>query len=146
MVRREARDAAATAPAAAPAMAREKAFEAARGAAAQRAATSLAAADSASVAAEASSGADIRRAAGRVFRHEQGVLTDGGWRAGMETIRIQVYSEAWFALAERIPALREAFALGDRVIVAGRAVAVETGDAGASRLDARELARIEERW
>ena len=48
-------------------------------------------------------------------------------------------SEAWFKLMEAIPELKEVFALGDKVLVAGRSVAIETRDSGAEELSDQEL-------
>jgi Ca-activated chloride channel family protein len=129
----------------APEARKERAFEAARDAAAQRSATSLAAVDSMTAEADADGG-PRRVAAGRTFRLAGGVWRDAAFREGMRVVRVQAYSEAYFALAARIPALREALALGERVLVAGRAVAVEVAAEGASRLDEGELRRIEDAW
>lgn len=150
-VRREARGApratlgSAAGGAPAPAANKAAAFEAARDASAQRAATSLAMADSMATAAEGDDGT-TKRASGRTFRLVDGTWTDSGWRADVESVKIRAYSDAWFALASRLPAVREALALGDRVRVAGRAVTIEIGESGAERLTTRELDRIEERW
>jgi hypothetical protein len=64
----------------------------------------------------------------------------------MRTIRVQAYSPAYFALLERIPELRESFALGERVKVAGRRVAVEVAPDGVERLGASELDALERDW
>ena len=141
---------AATAPTAAPAEVnaqanaptREQRFEAAKSAAAQRGAVSLEAADAATVA----GGAGTRRVGARMFSLIDGVWVDGRFERAMRTVRVQAYSPAYFALLERVPELRESFALGERVKVAGRRVAVEVAPDGVERLGAAELDALERDW
>ena len=134
---------AAPAAAAAPA-ARAEAFERAAAASAQREARTLAAVDSAASVADAATGA--RRVGGRRFVSRDGVWVDARYREGMRTVRVRAYSAAYFALLDRLPDLRDAFAVGDRVVVAGRTVAVAVDDAGAESLSARELREVEAGW
>ena len=119
---------------------REEAFAAAKVAAEQRQSTSLAAADAASVS------ADTRRVGDRLFALRDNVWTDLRADAPARTVRVKAYSEAWFRLAERIPALREAFALGDRVQVSGTRVAIVTAEDGVERLSGAELDAIVRDW
>ena len=126
------------------AVAREERFEAAKTAAAQRATSTLADVD-ASVAGSAS-GATVRTAAGRTFVLRDGVWVDGRSSEGQRRVMVKPYSEAYFALLARIPALKEPFALGERVLVSGRAVAIELAPAGVERLDEAALARVAAEW
>ena len=73
---------------------------------------------------------------------------DRGYKDGMRRIRIQAYSPAYFDLLETMPELRAAFALGDHVIVAGRAMAIEvTTDAdAATTLTAADRTALRENW
>ncbi|MDQ3697808.1 MAG: VIT and VWA domain-containing protein [Gemmatimonadota bacterium] len=128
---------------------RERRFEAGRDAAAKRTATSLAAVDSIAAGAQQARGADAagtRTVAGRTFTLRDQVWIDAAFREGMRTVKIKAYSTAYFALAERLPGVREAFAIGERVIVAGQGVAFEVGDVGAERLDESDLRRIDAEW
>lgn len=118
-----------------------QAFEQARAAASQRTARSMAEAD------RAMDAAQTRRAANRLF-----VLRDSTWvdmRAAApqaRTLRVRPYSDAYFALMNRTPDLREAFALGDRVEARGRAVTVVLAADGVERLSAAELAAVTRDW
>lgn len=116
-------------------------FEQARAAATQRSARSMAEADAAMDA------ATTRRAANRMF-----VLRDSAWvdtravGANARRISVRAYSDAYFALMDRIPELREAFALGDRVEVRGRAVTIVLAADGVEQLAARELSAAVRDW
>ena len=119
-----------------------RAFESARSAAEQRAATNLAAADEAQLAKRS----DMRRAGTRVFTLHGGAWTDTRMSDSLKVTKVRAYSDAWFKLIEAIPELREAFALGDRVVIAGRSMAIETGDDGMSSIDSATLRQMKERW
>lgn len=137
---------------AAQAPSREARFEQAKAATAMRASSSLAMADSvAAVAAAGAPGsASVRRVANRLFERQSdtSAWTDRGYKDGMRRIRIQAYSPAYFELLEMMPELRAAFSLGDRVVVAGRAVAIEvTTDAdAAAALAAPDRTALRENW
>lgn len=124
-------------------------FAQARDAQMQRAATSLAAADMAitadTLALDTGKGA-ARRAGNHVFRLADGVWTDAALRDSHRRVKVEPYSAAYFALAEAIPELREMFALGQRVIAAGRTVAIEVGAGGAKTMTPAEIARIRAAW
>jgi len=60
--------------------------------------------------------------------------------------KVRAYSDAWFKLIEAIPELREAFALGDKVKIAGKAIAIEVGDDGITSIDEATLRQMKERW
>jgi Ca-activated chloride channel homolog len=121
-------------PAAAPMVAQ---FESAREAAAQRTAKSLAAADQA-----VSANPDATRRAGqRVFVLDAGSWVDARFKPELRVYKVKAYSPEYFTLIERLPELREAFAVGDRVLVAGRTVAVEVAD-DAAQLGDRDIQAI----
>jgi Ca-activated chloride channel homolog len=140
---------------------RREAYLDAKQASAQRAAISLASADSA-----ASSGvvggaggvgrpdaiadprASVRHVGERTFEMRDSVWTDTRYRAtaGLRLVRVQAFSDAYFALAQLVPDLRDAFAIGDRVLVAGRTVALEVTPAGATRLSEADVAAVRTGW
>jgi Ca-activated chloride channel family protein len=129
-----------TVPAAPPAP-QVLAFEQARTAASQRAARSMA---------EADGGMDLtrtRRAGSRMF-----VLRDSAWvdlreeAANARRVSVRAYSDAYFALMNAIPELREAFTLGDRVEVRGRAVTVVLVADGRDVLQPREVDAVVRDW
>ena len=127
-------------------------FEQAKAATAMRASRSLAAADSVVFAAQADAPAStsMRRVSNRVFdrQSDTSAWTDRGYTNEMRRIRIEAYSPAYFELLNTMPELREVFALGDHVIVAGRAVAIEvTTDAdAATTLAATDRTALRENW
>lgn len=137
-------------PASAPAMR----FEQARKATAERAVTSMAALDSiATVTAPAagspsgdSSPSARRTIGGHSFVMRDSVWTDVGYHDGMRVVRIQPFSDGWFTLVAQLPELREPLALGSRVIVAGRGIAVEVTPSGATTVSAAELEALRHGW
>ncbi len=132
------------AAAAAPAASEKATFESARVSADQRAATTLSAADEASGVSRNKEG--LRRAGNRLFVMRDSMWTDTGLKDSMQRVKVRAYSAAWFRLVEVLPELREAFALGDRVIVAGRSVAVEISLTGVESLSESELRSLQSRW
>jgi Ca-activated chloride channel family protein len=121
-----------------------KTFESARASAAQRAVTTLSAADEAS-GLELNKEA-IRRAGNRLFAKRDSVWTDTHVKDSMQRVKVRPYSSAWFRLIELLPELREPFALGDRVVVAGRSIAVEISPTGVESLSESELRNLQSRW
>lgn len=89
----------------------------------------------------------VRRTATRQF-----TLVDGEWvdaRSPGErarTLRLKPYSKAYFAAMDQVPELREAFALGERVRVHGRALTVVLAADGVEQLDAAALAALTRDW
>ena len=129
-------------PSAAPA---DVQFESARAAAEQRSAKSLAAADLAQVVVTSAGGAETRRAGNRVFQRDGERWTDMAMKPELRVYKVKAYSPAYFALLDRVPDLKEAFALADRVLVAGRSVAIEVV-ADAAELSAAEVDTIVRNW
>ena len=140
-VRRD-RSAVTGATAAAPPTANAKAFESARMSAEQRTATNLAATDEADLLKSSS----LRRIGTRTFTLRGNTWTDTRKTDSMKVTRVRAYSEAYFRLIEAMPELREAFALGDEVIVAGKRVAIEVGDEGLESLSESDLREIRSLW
>ena len=120
-------------------------FERAKQATAQRASLSLAEADSASWG-SGGTAATIRRAGTRVFVLRDSVWTDERFHSGMRMIRVQPFGTGYFRVLELAPELRAAFAVGGRVIVAGRNVAIEVSPNGAAALTAADEQAIRAEW
>lgn len=116
-------------------------FERAKAAAEMRATRSEATAD-ASLA-----DAGVMRAGQRLFTLRDSVWVDSR-PAGpaARRLEIQPYSAAYFALIDRIPELRQVFALGDRVEVHGRAVTVVLAPNGKGSIEAAALDAIVRDW
>ncbi len=132
-----------TTGAATPASAPAVQFEAAKSAAAQRSATSLYAADAASGVRD---GASVRRAGSVTFVLRDSVWTDVRYKNSGTVLRVKPFSDAYFRLLELQPDLREAFSVGERVIVAGRSIAIELTAVGEEQLTDRDLALLRDRW
>jgi hypothetical protein len=64
----------------------------------------------------------------------------------MQRVKVRAYSAAWFRLVDLLPELREAFAIGDRVVVAGRSIAVEISPTGVESLSESELRSLQSKW
>jgi len=108
-------------------------FEAARSSAEQRAAKSVAAADMANL----GDATLTKRAGARMYQRSGDRWVDLGMRSDLKVYKVKAYSSSYFALLDKLPELREAFAAGDRVTVAGKSVAIEVTD------DAKELSDSE---
>ena len=112
-------------------------FEAARQASEQRAAKSMAAADAAAI--QVTGGAPTRRVGNRMFRLDADRWIDLGVKPDLPVYKVQAYSAAYFTLLEKLPELREVFALGDKLSVAGKAVVIELVDEDAGRVDTERI-------
>ena len=118
-------------------------FEAARASAAQRSAMSISAVDEASGLAKDKS---VRREGNRLFALRDSVWTDTGLKDSMQRVKVRAYSAAYFRILELLPELREPLSLGDRVVVAGRSIAIEIASAGVETLTDRELNDLQSKW
>ncbi len=118
-------------------------FEAAKAAAAQRSVTNVAAADAASGMAKQ---AGTVRAGNVTFVLRDSVWTDVRYKEGGTVLRIKPYSDAYFRVLELQPDLREAFSVGERVIVVGRSMAIELTQSGIESLSDRDLTLLRDRW
>ncbi|MDQ6887845.1 MAG: VIT and VWA domain-containing protein [Gemmatimonadota bacterium] len=126
-------------------------FEAAKIATAQRSAVTLSSGDSTMADAlqrrrgDKSVGA-VRRVGDRLFLMRDGVWTDSRLREGLRTIRVKAYSAAYFQLVQLLPELGPALALGERVVVAGRSIAVAVEPDGLELLAAGDVSSLRSEW
>ena len=127
--------------AAAPAPVRQ--FEAAKTAADQRAVRTTAQLDNTL---QVGSGTEKKFALGRMFTLRDGTWADDSVTPATRVVRVAPYSDAYFALVQRVPQLKEAFALGERVSVQGRAVRVVLDPAGDTTLSTGALDAIVRDW
>jgi len=119
-------------------------FEAAKTAAMQRSATNMAMLDSLSRDESERDGA--RRIGTRLFNQRDGVWTDARYVPSMRTIRVKAYSPLYFALVQRLTGLGDALVVGERAVVAGRAVAIAIAADGAEQMGERDLADVTRLW
>jgi Ca-activated chloride channel family protein len=131
---------------ASPPAERDARFSAAKVAQEQRAAVSTQALDAMEKDQAAANGVQMRRAGARIFQLIDGAWTDVRAVAEMKRVKVKPFSAAYFALAEALPGLREALAVGERIVVAGRAIAIDVTDAGVESLSDRELESVRSNW
>jgi len=130
---------------AAPAAPAAVQFEAAKTAAAQRSVTSLSMADEADFSG-ARQGGGVTRAGNVTFVLRDSIWTDVRYKKTGTVLQVKPFSDAYFKLVEMVPDLREAFSVGERVIVAGRSMAIELTSSGEERLTDRDMTLIRDRW
>jgi Ca-activated chloride channel family protein len=126
-------------------------FEAAKTAAAQRSVTSISAADSAAgFGGYSNSGTrrdgNVTRAGNATFVLRDSVWTDVRYKKTGTVLQVKPFSDAYFKLIEIIPDLDESFSIGERVIVAGRSMAIELISSGKESLTDRDMTLIRDRW
>jgi hypothetical protein len=124
-------------------------FEAAKVAAAQRSATSVSAADSAvgiTTLAGLRRDGKMTRAGNITFVLRDSVWTDVRYKKSARVLRVKPFSDAYFKLIEILPDLREPFTVGERVIVAGRSMAIELTPLGEDQLTDRDMTLIRDSW
>ena len=116
-------------------------FESARRDAQLRSARSLDQAAEADAGSNAAAG--VRHAMSRSFvREATGRWTDARFVTGVRTVRVAPFSAAYFALLRELPALQEALSLGEKVLVAGRGLALEIDEGGQESLSEAEVREI----
>ena len=125
-----------------PPAAPEARFEAARAASEQRAAKSVAAAD---MAVAGPGGVMTQRAGTRMFQRVGDRWVDVRMKPSLTVYKVKPYSPEYFTLLEKLPELRDAFALGDEVVVAGKDAAIEVASDAAELTEAR-MARLLQQW
>jgi hypothetical protein len=119
-------------------------FEAARKAAEQRGATSLGAVSGQlnEIVVTGSGALPARNVGGRMFTLQGGRWTDTRYTTSQRVTKVKAYSKAYFALINEAPELREIFALGERVLVAGKSAALEVDATGREELDGPEVQQL----
>ena len=83
-----------------------------------------------------------QRIGGRLFIMRDSTWTDLGHGDSLHVVSIAPYSEAYFALLQALPDLREAAALEPAVLVAGRRASIKIGEGGKTRWLPGELERL----
>jgi Ca-activated chloride channel family protein len=130
---------------AAPRARKEQEFAAAKQAASQRDAKSLADVDaSAQVVGELQK--NMRQVEQRTFQLVNGVWIDARQTPTMRTVQVKPFSPLYFELVQQLSGLGPVLALGERVIVAGRAVAIEFTPTGQERLSESDIRSLVAAW
>ena len=120
-------------------------FESAKAASDQRAAKSVAAADM-SVGYDSIGGArEMKRAGAKMFTKDGDRWIDALVKPGLQVYKVKAYSRSYFTLLEKLQDLREPFALGGKVLVSGKAIAIEVVDDAPELTDA-QLSAVVKGW
>jgi hypothetical protein len=91
-------------------------------------------------------GGNVTRAGNATFILRDSVWTDVRYKKNGMVLQVKPFSDAYFKLIEIVPDLREAFSVGERVIVAGRSMAIELTPSGRESLTDRDVNLIRDRW
>ncbi len=87
-------------------------------------------------------GPATRHVAGRLFVLKDGVWTDLWHADSLRVVRIEPFSDAYFALLDRLPELKPYWSELDRVLVSGKRVSISLDAVGTATLGAAELDRL----
>jgi len=87
-------------------------------------------------------GPAMQTIAGRIFVLKDGVWTDLWHADSIAVVRIAPFSDAYFALLQRLPELVPYWKAMDRVLVSGRHVGILLDRDGQSALSAARLDRL----
>jgi Ca-activated chloride channel family protein len=88
----------------------------------------------------------VKRAGDHLFAHRNDRWVDVSFKSGTKVVKIKPFSPAYFAVLDAIPDLRAAFAVGDKVLVSGKHMAIEVSPDGAETLGDAELRSLKEQW
>ena len=131
-------------PAAAPM--NDRGFAEAKAASAMRSMVSIASVDS--LRSNAGGSNMVKRAGTHTFVLRDGMWTDAAYKANssVKMVRIKAFSKAYFDLINALPELRSVFAVGEKVTVQGRSVAVVVSESGVEELSASEVKGVVAAW
>jgi len=87
-----------------------------------------------------------RRAGDHLFARRGDRWTDVAFKEGMRVVKIKAFTPAYFRVLDAIPELRASFAVGEKVLVTGKHVAIEVSSDGAEQLSDAELRSLKEQW
>ncbi len=88
----------------------------------------------------------VTRSGEHLFEHRNARWTDLGFKEGTKIVKIKAFSKAYFAVLDAVPQLRAPFALGDKVLAAGKHIAVEVSPEGADTISDAQLRELKEQW
>jgi Ca-activated chloride channel family protein len=84
----------------------------------------------------------IRHVGRRLFVFRDGAWTDLNFLASLKVIELAPFSDAYFELIRRLPAVKPYFALGDQVIIVGDGMALRLTPDGATTWKSGELKSV----
>jgi Ca-activated chloride channel family protein len=83
-----------------------------------------------------------RHVSGRLFKDVEGVWTDLMHTDSLRTVRVELFSEAYFAVLEALPELAAYVSEFETLLVAGERLSIRFGDAGATTVSESGLRRL----
>jgi hypothetical protein len=86
--------------------------------------------------------ASVRHVGRRLFVLQSGTWTDVTFETSLKVIELAPFSEAYFELVRRLPAIKAYFALGERVVIAGDGLALRLTPDGATTWKSSELEAV----
>lgn len=89
---------------------------------------------------------NTRQVEQRTFQLVNGVWTDVRQTPTMRTVQVKPFSPLYFELVQQLNGLGPVLALGERVIVAGRSVAIEFIATGQERMSESEVRNLVAAW
>ncbi|UCG75216.1 MAG: hypothetical protein JSV95_10820, partial [Gemmatimonadota bacterium] len=84
----------------------------------------------------------IRHVGRRLFVFRDGAWTDLNFVTSLNVIELAPFSDAYFELIRRLPAVKPYFALGDQVVIAGEGLALRLTPDGATTWKSGELKSV----
>lgn len=90
----------------------------------------------------AGSGASVRQVGRRLFTLEDGTWTDLSFDPSLQVIEVAPFSDAYFELVRRLPALRPYLAISEQVVIAGDGVALKLSPDGVTTWKTSELQTV----
>jgi len=87
-------------------------------------------------------GGVMRRVSGRTFANINGVWVDTSVKKDQKTLTVKFGSDAYFAIVKAAATLKDAFALGDKVILVIGDYCVSVGDEGVEKADDADVKAV----
>ena len=88
----------------------------------------------------------MRQVGTRTFTRTDSTWTDTQASGKANRIKVKPFSAAYFKLMDEIPELREIFAIGDQIVVAGKTIVIEISASGVETLSDSDLKRVTSQW
>jgi len=85
----------------------------------------------------------VKRVDGRTFYYYGGFWIDGNFTEKLQTVHVKYLSDAYFKALEKLPELKKAFALGDRVIIVTGKTALVIDAEGKEKLEQDDLKKLQ---
>jgi hypothetical protein len=84
----------------------------------------------------------VRHVGRRLFTRQADTWTDVTFETSLRVVEVAPFSEAYFELVRRLPAIKAYFALGDRVVIAGDGLALKLTPEGITHWTSSDLKAV----